>query len=83
MVSLRSKATRSKTITAVRSIAFLFLFATLFATSACKQEEVAPNKAVATVEAKKIAKEAYIINYPLVMMSRTIYLQASDTIFYE
>ncbi len=30
-------------------------------------------------EARKIAKEAYIFNYPLVMMYRTMYLQAIDT----
>jgi hypothetical protein len=30
-------------------------------------------------EAKAIAKEAYIFNYPLVMMYRTMYLQAIDT----
>jgi hypothetical protein len=30
-------------------------------------------------EAKTIAKEAYIFNYPLVMMYRTMYLQAIDT----
>jgi hypothetical protein len=30
-------------------------------------------------EAKDIAKEAYIFNYPLVMMYRTMYLQAIDT----
>ena len=29
-------------------------------------------------EARKIAKEAYIFNYPLVMMHRTMYLQAID-----
>ena len=30
-------------------------------------------------EARSIAKEAYIFNYPLVMMYRTMYLQAIDT----
>lgn len=30
-------------------------------------------------EARAIAKEAYIFNYPLVMMYRTIYLQSIDT----
>ena len=29
-------------------------------------------------EARKIAKEAYIFTYPLVMMCRTMYLQAID-----
>jgi hypothetical protein len=33
---------------------------------------------VTTDEAKKIAKEARIFNYPLVMMYRTMYLQAID-----
>jgi len=70
---------RSKTITAVRSVAFLFLFATLFATSACKQEEVATDKTVTPDEAKKIAKEAYIFNYSLVWQYRTMYIQAIDT----
>jgi hypothetical protein len=37
------------------------------------QDKLAPD------EAKKIAKEAYIFNYPLVMMYRTMYLQAIDT----
>ncbi len=38
--------------------------------------------AAATVtakEAREIAKEAYIFNYPLVMMYRNMYLQAIDT----
>jgi hypothetical protein len=30
-------------------------------------------------EAKAIAKEAYVFTYPLVMMYRTMYLQAIDT----
>ena len=37
--------------------------------------------AAATVtaqEAREIAKDAYIFNYPLVMMYRTMYLQAID-----
>ena len=34
--------------------------------------------AVTPDEAKAIAKEAYIFNYPLVMMYRTMYLQAID-----
>jgi len=53
-------------------IAFLLLFATLFTSGVCAQDKVAPD------EAKKIAKEAYIFNYPLVMMYRTMYLQAID-----
>ena len=35
--------------------------------------------AVTAKEAREIAKEAYIFNYPLVMMYRTMYLQAIDT----
>ena len=35
--------------------------------------------AVTAKEARDIAKEAYIFNYPLVMYYRTMYLQASDT----
>ena len=54
-------------------IAFLLLFATLFTSGVCAQDKVT------TDEAKKIAKEAYIFNYPLVMMYRTMYLQAIDT----
>ena len=34
--------------------------------------------AVTANEAREIAKEAYIFNYPLVMMYRTMYLQAID-----
>jgi hypothetical protein len=34
--------------------------------------------AVTAKEAREIAKEAYIFNYPLVMMYRTMYLQAID-----
>ena len=34
---------------------------------------------VTAQEAREIAKEAYIFNYPLVMMYRTMYLQAIDT----
>ena len=36
------------------------------------QDKVTPD------EARAIAKEAYIFNYPLVMMYRTMYLQAID-----
>ena len=34
--------------------------------------------AVTAKEAREVAKEAYIFNYPLVMMFRTMYLQAID-----
>ena len=44
----------------------------LFASVASAQDKVTP------AEAKKIAKEAYIFNYPLVMMYRTMYLQSID-----
>ena len=64
---------KRKTIKAAGSIAFLLLFATLFTTSAYAQDKVTPD------EAKKIAKEAFIFNYPLVMYYRTMYLQAIDT----
>jgi len=49
------------------------LFATLFASGAWAQDKVTPD------EARAIAKEAYIFNYPLVMMYRTMYLQSIDT----
>jgi hypothetical protein len=45
----------------------------LLATTAWAQDKVTP------AEARKIAREAYIFNYPLVMMYRTMYLQAIDT----
>jgi hypothetical protein len=53
--------------------ALLSLCVALFATNTWAQDKVTP------AEAKKIAKEAYIFNYPLVMMYRTMYLQAIDT----
>ena len=48
---------------------FLAAFASGFAPTAT---------AVTAKEAREIAKEAYIFNYPLVMMYRTMYLQAID-----
>ena len=63
---------KSKAIIAAGSIAFLVLFATLLTSGACAQGKVKP------AEAKKIAKEAYIFNYPLVMMYRSMYQQALD-----
>ncbi len=51
----------------------LSLCATLLTTHAWAQDKVTP------VEARKIAREAYIFNYPLVMYYRTMYLQAIDT----
>jgi hypothetical protein len=35
--------------------------------------------AVTAKEARAIAKEAYVFNYSLVMMYRTMYIQAIDT----
>ena len=64
---------KRKAIVAAGSIAFLLLFATLFTTSAYAQDKVTP------AEAKKIAKDAYIFNYPLVMYYSTMYVQAIDT----
>ena len=64
---------RGKTGKAVRSCLFLLLSLALFASVASAQDKVT------SAEAKKIAKEAYIFNYPLVMMYRTMYLQAIDT----
>ena len=45
----------------------------LFASNTMAQDKVTP------AEARQIAKEAYIFNYPLVMYYRTMYLQAIDT----
>jgi hypothetical protein len=45
---------------------------------ACNQETPSDSKEVTPAEARAIAKEAYIFNYPLVMMYRTMYLQAID-----
>jgi hypothetical protein len=65
--TIRSKAMRTKLFYLV------VLFATLFTSGAWAQDKVTPD------QAKAIAKEAYIFNYPLVMMYRTMYLQAIDT----
>jgi hypothetical protein len=64
---------RRKTIIAAGSIALFLLCSMLSAPNGWAQDKLAP------AEAKKIAKEAYIFNYPLVMMYRTMYLQAIDT----
>ena len=53
--------------------ALLSLSLALLATNSWAQDKVTP------AEARKIAKEAYIFNYPLVMYYRTMYLQAIDT----
>ena len=54
-------------------IIMLCLCAMLLGANTSAQDKVTP------AEAKKIAKEAYIFNYPLVMMYRTMYLQAIDS----
>jgi hypothetical protein len=64
---MRNKAMR------IAPVALLIFCAALLATNVYAQDNITPN------EAKKIAKEAYIFNYPLVMMYRTMYLQAIDT----
>jgi len=62
-----------KIITAIGNLTLFMLCLTLFAPNVWAQAKVTPD------EARKIAKEAYIFNYPLVMMYRTMYLQAIDT----
>ena len=57
----------------VWTCAFLLLCFSLSASITTAQAKVTPD------EAKSIAKESYIFNYPLVMMCRTMYLQAIDT----
>jgi hypothetical protein len=54
------------------SFATLVCTAILFTTNVWAQGKVTPD------EARKIAKEAYIFNYSMVMMYRTMYLQAID-----
>ncbi len=62
------------TTRAVASFIAAFLCtAVLVATNSWAQDKVTPD------EARKIAKEAYIFNYPLVLMYRTMYLQAIDS----
>ena len=58
-----------------RTLAFALLSLVLLASCTATAEP----SAVTPDEAKAIAKEAYIFNYPLVMMYRTMYLQAIDT----
>ena len=53
--------------------ALLSICAALFATNSWAQDKVTP------AEARKIAREAYIFNYPLVMYYSTMYNQAIDT----
>ena len=56
-----------------RTFAIAVMSLVLFMSVASAQDKVTPD------EAKAIAKEAYIFNYPLVLMYRTMYLQAIDT----
>ena len=63
----------AKTIVAVASIVLFVLGSMLSVSGAWAKAKVTPD------EARAIAKEAYIFNYPLVMMYRTMYLQAIDT----
>ncbi len=52
---------------------FLLLLSLGFVMSIAQaQDKITPD------EAKAIANDAYILNYPLVMMYRTMYLQAID-----
>ncbi len=60
------------TRTVVSFFAAFLCTVVLLATNSWAQDKVTPD------EARKIAKEAYIFNYPLVMMYRTMYLQAID-----
>ena len=55
----------------------LLLFVALMASCAPTQEN--ERGELSADEARSIAKEAYIFNYPLVMMYRTMYLQAIDS----
>jgi hypothetical protein len=54
-------------------LAVMCLFVSSIASSVTAQDKVTPK------EARAIAKEAYIFNYSLVMMYRTMYIQAIDT----
>lgn len=58
--------------TAATVIWALLFSVALLGTNSWAQAKVTPD------EAHRIAKEAYIFNYPLVMMYRTMYLQALD-----
>jgi len=68
---MRNKTMRNKSGRLFKAVLLSFC-AALFATNIGAQDKVTPT------EAKKIAKEAYTFNYPLVMMYRTMYLQAID-----
>ena len=65
---------KDKDASTVWKCTFLLLFiAAVASCTKANQSQVSPD------EAKAIAKEAYIFSYPLVMMYRTMYLQAIDT----
>ena len=55
------------------------LFKTLLIMMFMITGQVANASEVTAKEARQIAKEAYIFNYPLVMYYRTMYMQAIDT----
>jgi hypothetical protein len=58
----------------IKKIWTLFLLVlVLSVTGSLAQDKVTPDKA------RAIAKEAYIFNYSLVMMYRTMYIQSIDT----
>ena len=64
---------KNETRLTIRILTFAVLASVLFASIASAQTNVTPE------QARAIAKEAYIFNYPLVMYYRTMYLQAIDT----
>ena len=64
---------KNETHLTIRILTFAVLASVLFASIASAQTNVTPE------QARAIAKEAYIFNYPLVMYYRTMYLQAIDT----
>ena len=72
MLKKREKMIRIKMGLAVTLCPFLAWCLVLFMPFASAQAKVTLD------EAKAIAKEAYIFNFPLVMMYRTMYLQAID-----
>jgi len=69
---MRNKTMRNKTGRLFQSV-LLSVCAALLATNAWAADEVTP------AEARKIAKQAYIFNYPLVMYYSTMYNQAIDS----
>jgi hypothetical protein len=72
---MRSKAVKDKTMKVFNCPSFLavtFLFVSGIASTAAAQDKVTPE------EARAIARQACIFNYPLVMYYRTMYLQAID-----